>query len=426
MKVLIVTYYWPPAGGPGVQRWLLFVKYLSEFGITPIVYVPENPQYPIVDTELTEVEPEVMVLKHPIREPYRWAALFSSKATQSMSRGIITESKRQGFFEKLLLWIRGNCFIPDARKQWVKPSVTFLSKFLDNNPVDVLITTGPPHSLHLIGRALKRKHGVKWVADFRDPWTGIGYHNKLKLTRYARRRHLQLEQVVFDEADLLLVTSPGTQREFSLKTKTPIGVITNGFDRLLAKDKLLDSKFSIVHVGSLLSGRNPLILWQVLNELMEEIKGFGENLSLDFYGVISEEIVSDLRRNNLEHNFKYHGYVSYKESVDVMDRAQVLLLIEIDRKETRSILPGKLYEYMASRRPILALGPEQSDIIAILEETQSGKFFTYTEKAQLKKQLVDWYFKYQEGNLTVSNEGLMKYHRKQLTKQLAQHIQSLV
>lgn len=426
MKALIITYYWPPAGGPGVQRWLLFVKYLSEFGITPIVYVPENPQYPIIDTELTEVVEDVQILKHPIREPYRWAALFSSKATRNMSRGIITEPKKQSFFEKLFLWVRGNCFIPDARKQWVKPSVVFLNKHLSSHPVDVVITTGPPHSLHLIGSALKKKHSVKWIADFRDPWTGIGYHNKLKLTRYATNKHRRLEQQVLDEADRLLVTSPGTQRDFKLKTQTPVYVITNGFDRAVAEDNPVDSKFTIVHVGSLLSGRNPLLLWQVLNELAQEIIGFTDDLSLEFYGVISDEIISDLRRNNLNNYFNYHGYISYKESVDVMNKAQVLLLIEMDREETKSILPGKLYEYMASRRPILALGPEQSDIISILEETQSGAFFTYSDKTGLKKLLEDWYFKYKERNLSVPSRGLEKYHRKQLTQQLAQHIQSLV
>lgn len=199
LKVLIITYYWPPAGGPGVQRWLKFVKYLREFGVEPSVYVPENPHYPIEDASLLkEVPKDLKVYSQPVSEPYMWAKLLSSKKTKKISSGII-ETKNQSLIEKLMLWVRGNFFIPDARKAWVTPSVNFLQEVITNEKFDTVITTGPPHSVHLIGRALKKHHKITWLADFRDPWTSIGYHKKLKLTSKSKRKHKKLEHSVLNE-----------------------------------------------------------------------------------------------------------------------------------------------------------------------------------------------------------------------------------
>lgn len=173
-KVLIITYYWRPAGGPGVQRWLKFVKYLRDFNIEPIIYAPENPTYPIIDTKIGDDLPsDIQIIKYPIWEPYKLSSVFSKNKTQKISSGIIPR-KKISLTEKIMLWIRGNLFIPDARKFWVKPSVAFLSEFIQNNDIQTIITTSPPHSIHLIGYYLKRKFpDIKWITDFRDPWTTI-------------------------------------------------------------------------------------------------------------------------------------------------------------------------------------------------------------------------------------------------------------
>ena len=166
-KLLIITYYWPPAGGPGVQRWLKFVKYLPEFNIQPIVYIPENPTYPIIDNGLeSEVSDKAIILKNKIFEPYGLASFFGKSKTKKISSGIIPNQKKQSFLEKTLLWIRGNIFIPDARYLWVKPSVKYLKKYIEENNIDTIVTSGPPHSLHLIGLKLKKELNVKWFADF--------------------------------------------------------------------------------------------------------------------------------------------------------------------------------------------------------------------------------------------------------------------
>ncbi len=200
-RALIITYYWPPAGGPGVQRWLKFVKYFREFGVEPIVYVPENPNYPLVDENFSsEIPSDIEIIKQPISEPYRFAKLFSKKKTKQISSGIISK-KEISAMEKLMLYVRGNFFIPDARVGWVKPSVEFLSKYISENPVDVVITTGPPHSLHLIGMQLQKELNVKWIADFRDPWTTIHYHKSLRLNKSSERKHKELEALVLKSAD---------------------------------------------------------------------------------------------------------------------------------------------------------------------------------------------------------------------------------
>lgn len=420
-KALIIAYYWPPAGGPGVQRWLKFVKYLGDFDIDPIVYIPENPNYPIIDDSLQKDIPKgITVLKQPISEPYRFAKMLSGKQTKSISSGIISENEKQSLTERILLYIRGNFFIPDARKAWVKPSVNVLSTYLSKESIDVIITTGPPHSLHLIGMQLQNRLGVKWVADFRDPWTTIGYHDQLKLTKKSQERHKTLERNVLNSADKIIVTSFTTKIEFEQLTKTPIEVITNGYDVEKTNSNLqLDSKFTISHIGSLLSKRNPKILWQVLSELIEEHKDFSKDLQLNFVGTVSEDVIETIKSFKLFDYNSIKGYVSHCDAIKFQKQSQVLLLVEINSEATKCIIPGKLFEYMASNRPIIALGPNQSDIEKILKETNTGKYFKYDEKTALKNVILDYYRAYKKQDLKVNAIGLQAYSRKALTKRLA-------
>jgi len=419
-KVLIITYYWPPAGGPGVQRWLKFVKYLPDFNVEPVVYIPENPNYPLIDESLiSEVSKDVTIIKQPISEPYKLAGLFSKKSSSTISKGIIPEQKTQSFIEKAMLYVRGNFFIPDARKSWVKPSVAYLSNYIEQENISTIITTGPPHSLHLIGLKLKEKLGVKWIADFRDPWTTIGYHKQLKLTEKSKQKHKALEKQVLNTADDIVVTSSVTKIEFEAITKKSIEVITNGYDYELVEAKPLDIKFTIAHIGSLLSKRNPEILWQVLSELVQENKDFSEDLQLNFVGAVSEAVLKSIEQVGLIKHVNNVGYVSHKESIIYQKSSQVLLLVEIDSKETRCIIPGKLFEYMVSNRPILALGPKDSDMENIIKETNTGNYFYYTDYKSLKSTILAHYKSYQNKNLEVHAIGLQKYSRKNLTSKLA-------
>lgn len=417
MKVLIITYYWPPAGGPGVQRWLKFVKYFRDFGIEPVVYVPENPTYPLEDSSLVSEIPEgIEILKQPIFEPYRFAEVFSKKESKTISKGIIAGKEKQSFVQRLLLYIRGNFFIPDARKFWVRPSVEYLKDFIIENKIETIITTGPPHSVHLIGRELKRQVGVKWLADFRDPWTTIGYHDKLKLTRRSVQKHKRLEKEVLQEADHIVVTSFTTQKEFQNLTETSVSVVTNGFDKESIPETVLDTKFTVSHIGSLLSGRDPKLFWKALHELTQENQAFAKTFQLQLVGAVSEDVLSSIKKAGLSDFIVFKGYVSHIEAIQIQRSSQVLLLIEIDSKGTKCIIPGKLFEYMVSQRPIIAMGPTDADISKIIKETNSGVFFEYHEHEKIKTQLLEYFNLFQKNKLKSHVIGVEKYSRRNLTQ----------
>ena len=421
-KILVITYYWPPAGGPGVQRWLKFVKYLPEFGFEPIVYVPENPNYPIYDEQLSsEIPGGVRIIKQPIREPYRWASLLSKNKTKRISSGIISE-KNPSLMERILLWIRGNFFIPDARKSWVAPSIQFLSGFIQKENIQTVITTGPPHSLHLIGLGLQKNIDIKWVADFRDPWTSIGYHKNLRLTKKSREKHKALEKQVLTTADKIVVTSPTTQKEFEQITNKPIEVITNGFDEDLSAVSL-DANFTISHLGSLLTGRNPISLWEALRELVDEHPKFAQHLRIQLAGVVGQEVLVSLEEFGLKSYVTQLGYLSHDRVVEVQQKSQVLLLLEIDSEETKGIIPGKLFEYLNANRPILGIGPDGWDVTSIINETQSGTVCMHGDKDRLKRVLLDWHSQYERDSLIVNSRNVDKFHRKALTASLTKFLQ---
>ncbi|MDC0462822.1 glycosyl transferase family 1 [Flavobacteriaceae bacterium] len=419
-KVLIITYYWPPAGGPGVQRWLKFVKYLPEFGIEPIVYCPENPKYPIMDTSMvSEVSSALEVIQAPINEPYKLAQLLSRSKTSDLSKGIITGQKKQTITEKLLLFVRGNFFIPDARVSWVKPSFSFLSDYIKIHKVDTIITTGPPHSLHLIGLKLKQSHSLKWITDFRDPWTHIGYHKKLKLTRLSKRKHKQLEASVLMNSDQIIVTSQQTKLILSKRTKSPVIVITNGYDFEINKSCKLDTKFTLSHVGNLQDGRNPEFLWKTLHDLVQNSIDFSKHFRLNLIGYISEAVLNSIRIYGLEAYTNYSGYVSHSEALEYQSRTQLLLLIEENSKETKYIIPGKLFEYIASRRPIIAIGPDGSDIENIVTKSASGNYFRYEESELLSSVILGYFERYKRNDLYVEPKEIEKYNRRNLTFELS-------
>ncbi|MEN8816395.1 MAG: glycosyltransferase family 4 protein [Nonlabens sp.] len=423
--VLIISYYWPPAGGPGVQRWLKFAKYLPDHGYEVTVVIPENPDYPVLDQSLKkEIPKNVSIIKARITEPSRMAGKLSRKRTKNLQRGIL--KKKASFLERALVWTRGNLFIPDARVGWKQHVLRAVELFLSENPECTVITTGPPHSVHLIGLELKHLvPSIKWLADFRDPWTTIGYHKDLKLGDRAQKKHEKLEQKVLNTADLLIVTSPHTGKEFQSKTSKPLQLITNGYDiKPNSNLKQPDGKFVLAHIGTLLSDRDPQLLWESLQELCKEIKGFANDLELQLAGNVSEDILDSIEKYNLSNRLANKGYLSHDQSIELMFKAQVLLLIEIDSEETKAILPGKIFEYFASRRPIIALGPKGADIELLITDTHSGEFYNHQQKMALKKQIIHLYDLYKKGvNDGNSNDLIERYQRSHLTQILAKTIE---
>lgn len=425
-KVLIITYYWPPAGGPGVQRWLKFTKYLPEFNIEPIVFIPENPSYPIVDESLkSEVSADLNLIRTNIWEPYQIAELLNPKS-KAYKAGHFEKSANQSFLTKLSVFIRGNFFIPDARVFWVKPSVKFLSNYLHQNKIDTLITTGPPHSLHLIGLKLKENFPeLKWLADFRDPWTQISYHSELKLTKSSQKKHKKLEEKVMKSADLIIATSFTDAENYKKIGANKVEVVTNGFETSdfdLTKKNQNSSKFKLTYSGGLEVARNPLVLWKIIDELQEEHSSFKEDLELEFYGNLSEDVKNSLKENHLEQFLNEHGYVSHKQSIEGILNSNLLLITNFPDEKSKGIIPGKLFEYMATENRILAIGPDAGDVKKLLEETETGEYFTYEEFNEIKSYILEVYEQWKTGAQRHPNLSYHKYSRKALTERLAQLI----
>ena len=424
MKVLIITYYWPPSGGSGVQRWLKFVKYLRNFKVEPVVYTVDNPNYAILDETLhNQVPTTVEVLKNPIKEPNNLFSFFG-KGGKKASAGFLDANP--SFFGKILQYIRANYFIPDARKFWIKPSVQFLTKYLSENKIDVVITTGPPHSMHLIGLQLKQKLGVKWIADFRDPWTDIDYFHQLPLTKKAIQKHHQFEKEVVSTADCVLVVGK-TMKEKYLKYNQNIEVISNGFDDIEDKSKVeLDTKFSIVHIGMMNADRNPKILWKVLSDLINENQNFAEDLQLKFVGKLAHEVFESIKDNKLTSVIEFIPYLPHKEVVIFQQSAQILLLAVNKVPSASGIITGKLFEYLQANRPILAIAPPEGDLAEIINSTKAGKIVGFDDEETLKKNILQMYKAYKNHNLRIDSKSIAQYHRKNLTGQLAEIIKKLV
>ena len=422
-KVLIITYYWPPAGGSGVQRWLKFSKYLRDFEIEPVIYTIDNPSYPILDKSLeSEIPKDLEILKQAIFEPNSMLSFFG-RNNKKESAGFLNPNPT--FFGSIIQYIRANYFIPDARKFWIQPSVNFLSNYLENNHIDAIITTGPPHSMHLIGLELKKKLGIKWISDFRDPWTEIDYFQQLPLTKKATKKHQDLEQEVLINSDMVVVVGE-TMKDKFLKHTNRIEVLTNGFDTIeTSLTQELDEKFSITHVGLMNSDRNPTILWEVLNEISNTNLNFKNDLRIKLIGKIDDAVIQDLKI--FDHNtIETIPYLDHKDVSKYQASSQVLLLSINEVPSAKGIITGKIFEYLQAKRPILAIGPEDGDAAMILKNTNAGTIVGFKNKTVLKAAILNLYKDYKEGVLFVKSINIEQYHRKNITSQLAEVIKKVV
>ena len=417
-KVLIISYYWPPSGGPGVQRWLKFVKYLPEFNIEPILFIPKNANYPLLDKSLSDdVNKDLKVIQFPITEISGFLPKF--KFLNSVRSGNISKPHNQSLLQKIIFFIRGNLFIPDMKIFWKSSSVNFLSDYLPKNNIDTIITTGPPHSVHLIGLELKRKLNINWISDFRDPWVKLNYLNRFHLLPFSRKSHISLRNKVLINSNAVIVTSERLKDLFSNITSN-IYKITNGFDYII-KENNLDNKFSISHIGSLYPERNPKFLWDSLEELFEG--SFKKDLQINFIGNTSEKIKKELSRRKFHNHVRFYDYVDYNRALELMCSSQALLMIEVNDEESSYAIPGKLFDYLNSKRPIISIGPNISEVSEILNNTNSGRFFNYHDKRNLKLYINQLYKSYKNGTNIISDKSKIDmFKRINLTKKLSEVI----
>lgn len=422
-RVLILTYYWPPGGGAGVQRWLKFVKYLPEFGWEPVVYAPENPEYMALDGSLEkDIPPGIQILKTKVWEPYEvYKKFVGLKKEDKIAAAFVSEKKKPKKSEGLAVWIRGNLFIPDARRFWIRPSVKYLSAYLKNNPVDVIVSTGPPHSMHLIATKLREKSDIPWVADFRDPWTRISYFNELKLTARSDRRHKMLEKSVLQTADSVIVVSQGMKEDFSEICDRDYEVIHNGFDEedIPNIEVEQDEKFSIAHIGVLAKSRNPEVLWKALRNICKENEQFSNDLEIKLVGKVDVHVRDMIRSYNLEKNLKLIPYLPHDQVIVEQKKSSVLLLLIHNTPKAKLILTGKIFEYLAAKRPVLCIGPEDGDAAAIIAKTESGTTVDRRHETKLKKEILQLYKLHAEGQPFTGGKNIGQFSRKVLTGKLS-------
>jgi len=424
-KILIITYYWPPAGGPGVQRWLKFAKYLPEFGWKPIIYTPENPSYPLLDESLMkDVPKDLEIVRTKIWEPYQLAEKLN-KNNKKFKAGQFDVGKNQSWKSKLSIWVRGNFFIPDARVFWVKPSSEFLEKYLKENNIETIVTSGPPHSMHLIGLNLKKiMPNLKWIADFRDPWTEISYYKHLKLTNRSDKKHRFLESEVFKNADITLATSY-TDAENFRKNGANAFCITNGFDESDSNTEALQlskppTQFTLSYIGVLEQLRNPENLWKALDNLVKTNSDFAGNFSLKFVGRIDDKVLETIENSSLKNHILNLGYVSHDKAVDEMSKSSLLLITNFPNNSSKGIIPGKIFEYLATGKQIISFGPEKADVSKILDETKAGKHFVYSDSKEIEDFILEKFNLWKNGNLSENTENIEQFSRRNLTKQLSE------
>ena len=426
-RVLIITYYWPPTAGSGVQRWLKMSKYLPQYGWQPVIYTPSNPEAGMTDESLLkDICPEAEIIKRPIMEPYAiFNALTGSKGAKKNRQkdgsgkqsgsGAVNPINAVGCKSPLMrlsLWIRANVFVPDPRFLWVRPSVRFLKKYLREHPADAIVSTGPPHSMHLIARDLHRSTGIPWTADFRDPWTRIFYFKHLPLTRRSRKKYAKMELSVLREADRVVAVTDSMVRDFleelGERKDNPDSGKTTGFEKSCGKFHVIENGydeedfagitaarlpegFNLVHTGLFSAEGNPRTLWKVLAELCRENPDFDRDLHLTFAGKTDPEILAAIREAGLEGHLTDLGYVPHHEANSLQKAADLLLLPLREEPEAAGILTGKYFEYLAAGRPIAAFGPHGSVLEYSLATTCTGEIFDWNEEGSLKSYITAIY-----------------------------------
>ncbi len=425
-KVLIIAYYWPPSGGSGVQRWLKFVKYLPSFGWTPYVFTPENPSFAIQDQSLlNDVPNEAEIIQFPIWEPYdaffKLSSFLGSKKL-AKSTDLVSE-KKKSLFQNISTFIRGNFFIPDPRVFWVTPSVKFLESFIHDNQINTIITTGPPHSMHLIGLKLKKKiPSIKWLADFRDPWSEWGLLDSLMVGSIARSFHRKLELKVLKNANRIITITPFYARQFEKLSNRKVALLTNGYDEDDFKHMLIKrpDKFVIRHAGIINEKCDPKPFLIALEDVMNDHVDFKNAVHLDFVGEIHPQVKEFIAQSStLSSAITFTKTVPHHDLITLYGESALLLIILTGYKDAEGYMPGKLFEYLATGLPILGTGPSHGDAATLLNKSGAGEMIEGKDQEKIKQALLNAYERWKSAAATpLQPEGFRKYSRRAITEEL--------
>lgn len=427
-RVLIVTYYWPPAGGITVLRCLKFAKYLRDFGWEPVIYTALNPSYPYLDEwNNKDVPAGIEVLKQPIIEPFDlFKKLSGRKKTESLNNVVHVRDKKS-LIDDFAIWVRGNFFIPDARSLWAKPSVKFLNKYLKEHPVDAILSDGPPHTNTWIAYQVAEHNNIPWLADFQDPWTQVDYYALFKIWKWADQKHKRMEQLCLQRANKITIASPTWKKDLEDIGAENVEVIYYGYDeddfKKLSKNTA--QKFVISHAGLLGFDRSPGTFIKAMQRLIAERPNISHLLELSLAGQVDFSIVELIKSAGLEQNTNYLGLISRMDALQLMLDSQLLLLPLNKADNAKGRLPGKIYEYLRAESTILVFGPIDSDAAKIIEDTQRGACFTYENEEGiytfLKEQFENW-----EKGVTLNTSGeIESFSNKNQTKRIAAYLDEI-
>ncbi len=430
-KVLIISYYWPPSGGISVLRSLKITKYLRQYGWEPILFIPKNADYPSYDkSNLNDVPKDLEIIQGRIVEPFNiYRFLTGRRRGENVINVLVSNEKKRGLLHKLSVWIRSNFFIPDARSLWIRPSVRKLEKYLATNHIDAIFSDGPPHTNTRIACLLSKSSGIPWLADFQDPWTQVDYYQLLSLTKFGHRRHVKMEQEVFKTAGAISIVSQSWKSDLEKIGAKNVSVVPWGFDPddYRGLSKVDDEFFCFTHSGLLGFDRNPKLFFEVLKEICDTDKLFSKKLRLRFIGQTDYTVVNELSRLGLKENLILIGNVSRKESLNYISSSPILLLLLNQQPNAKGRIPGKLFEYLAVRRPIVCLGIEKGDSANILKETNAGLTFSYENKDDLREYILKLWSEYKKGLLIQPiKSNIDKYSSVKVTQNIAQILNSLV
>ena len=421
-KVLIITYYWPPSGGAGVQRWLKFSKYLPEFGVQPIILTvdPQKASYAQTDESLNdEVSKEISVYTTSTFEPYDLYKRLIGKG--EIPYGGFSNESKESPLQKIAKIVRGNFFIPDPRKGWNRFAFRKAIELIREHQIETVITTSPPHSTQLIGLKLKKKLGIHWVADFRDPWTDIYYYDQFFRSVWAKRLDQELEKKVLLNSDQILTVSRDFKRIFldkiGLDFDSKILVIPNGYDEadFDLKVKSDTEKFIITYTGTISESYNIDGFLKAMSNLDESQQ---KNILLRFVGNVPNAVVDQIRFAIPLIELDLVGYVDHTTSVRYLLESSMQLLVIPEIENNKGIVTGKFYEYLASGKPILAIGPQGGDLEQLIDETGCGKLFDYGDIEEILLMLM----KNLKNDFQMETHLKDKYSRREQTRKLVQEI----
>jgi len=410
-RVLIISYYWPPAGGISIIRPVKLAKYLRNTGWEPVICTAKDPHYPFEDDKaVLDVPKDVEIIKVPIVEPYEIYKKLTGQKQKSALADVIQNTPKRSFFHKLSVWIRGNFFIPDARCLWINPVVKELSAYLKKHPVDAIITTGPPHSVNRIGYLLKKKLNLPWLADFQDPWTQVDYYQHFKISSRAHKRHRKMEKQVFDHADLITIVSDSWKTDLQSIGAKNVEVVPLGFDpEDFNVNTKLDEQFTLTHLGLLGQDRNPSTLIKVIKSICDENEDFASKFKLQLVGKVNEGLQKEIADLNFSEQVIYKGQVSRDEALRIMQSSQLLLLLLNKAANVSGRIPGKVFEYLGAHRPILSLGPKGTDIETMLRESSAGAHVEYESETLLRSYILATFDKYKTVGLDKMERSLEMY-----------------